>query len=52
MDKGQAGVLRLFTSPLSKEASWLLPFGLFGMALLAIRTRVRWPIAPKHQALA
>ena len=26
---GQAGVLRLFIAPLSKEMSWLLPFGIF-----------------------
>jgi 4-amino-4-deoxy-L-arabinose transferase-like glycosyltransferase len=44
-------VLRLFTAPLSKEASWLLPFGLFGMVLLAFRARPRWPVAPKHQAI-
>ena len=48
---GRAGALRLFTAPLSKEISWLLPFGLFGMVLLAARTRPRWPIARKHQAL-
>jgi 4-amino-4-deoxy-L-arabinose transferase-like glycosyltransferase len=48
---GQPGVLRLFTPPLSKEASWLLPFGLFGALILAFRSRLRWPIAPKHQAV-
>ena len=48
---GQAGPLRLFTAPLSKEASWLLPFGLFGAVLLAFRARPHWPLAPKHQAM-
>jgi len=36
--------------PLSKEASWLLPFGLLSLALLAASTRPRWPLAPAHQA--
>lgn len=44
-------VLRLFTTPLSKEVSWLLPFGLFSMVLLLVRTRWRWPLDPKHQAV-
>lgn len=48
---GQAGPLRLFTVPLSKEASWLLPFGIFGGLLLAARSRPRWPLAREHQAL-
>jgi 4-amino-4-deoxy-L-arabinose transferase-like glycosyltransferase len=48
---GQPGLLRLFTTPLSKEVSWLLPFGLFTIALLAFRQRIHWPIEPKHQAL-
>jgi 4-amino-4-deoxy-L-arabinose transferase-like glycosyltransferase len=47
---GQAGPLRLFTTPLSKEVSWLLPFGLFSAVLLAFRTRLRWPIAQHHRA--
>ncbi len=42
---GQAGLLRLFTPPLAKEVSWLLPFGLFSVVLLAFRTRLRWPLA-------
>ena len=48
---GQAGPLRLFTVPLAKEASWLLPFGLFSAVLLAFRTRLRWPIARRHSAV-
>ena len=47
---GRAGVLRLFSAPLSKEASWLLPLALWG-ALLLLRGRLSWPIASRHQAL-
>ena len=49
---GLAGPLRLFTAPLSKEVSWLLPIALFGAILLLFRERIRWPITAKHQALA
>ena len=50
LNTGQPGALRLFTAPLSKEASWLLPFGLFSVLLLLLRARLRWPLDPKHQA--
>ena len=50
-DTGRAGPLRLFIPPLSKEVSWLLPFGIVSAILLAVGTRLGWPIAPKHQAL-
>jgi 4-amino-4-deoxy-L-arabinose transferase-like glycosyltransferase len=36
MDFGTAGTLRLFTEPLVGEASWMLPFGLAGLIVLAI----------------
>lgn len=48
---GQPGALRLFTAPLSKEVSWLLPFGLFSAGLVLAGTRLRWPLAVEHQAL-
>jgi 4-amino-4-deoxy-L-arabinose transferase-like glycosyltransferase len=48
---GQAGPFRLFTSPLSKEMSWLLPVGLMGMALLLAGARLKWPLSSKHQVL-
>jgi 4-amino-4-deoxy-L-arabinose transferase-like glycosyltransferase len=51
MNTGQPGILRLFTSPLSKEVSWLLPFGMLSMLVLAFRTRLHWPLEPDHQAL-
>ncbi len=43
--------MRLFVAPLSKEVSWLLPFGIFSVLLILFGTRLRWPIKPKHQAL-
>jgi 4-amino-4-deoxy-L-arabinose transferase-like glycosyltransferase len=46
---GQAGLLRLFTAPLSKEVSWLMPFGLVGALVVAFRARPRWPLAARHQ---
>jgi 4-amino-4-deoxy-L-arabinose transferase-like glycosyltransferase len=50
MDFGSAGTLRLFSQPLAGEASWLLPFGLGGLVLLAL---VLWkrPFDEKHAAL-
>ena len=36
MDFGTVGTLRLFSEPLVGEASWLLPFGLAGLIILAI----------------
>jgi 4-amino-4-deoxy-L-arabinose transferase-like glycosyltransferase len=48
---GTAGILRLFIAPLSKQASWLLPFGLLSMLLLIFTSRLRWPLEPKHQAV-
>jgi 4-amino-4-deoxy-L-arabinose transferase-like glycosyltransferase len=36
MDFGTAGTLRLFTQPLSDEASWLLPFVLGGLAVIGL----------------
>ena len=41
MNTGQPGVLRLFSVPLSKEMSWLLPFGILSVLLLAGVPRLR-----------
>ena len=49
-DIGTAGPRRLFIAPLSKEVSWLLPFGVISMILLAA-SRWKWPFTRKHQAL-
>jgi 4-amino-4-deoxy-L-arabinose transferase-like glycosyltransferase len=48
---GQPGALRLFTGEMSNQISWLLPFGLFSVALLLFRSRLRWPVSEKHQAV-
>ncbi len=50
-ETGRPGLLRLIVPPLSKEASWLLPLGLFGALLLVFRARLHWPVALKHQAV-
>lgn len=48
---GTPGALRLFIPPLSKETSWLLPFGIISLVLLTVGPRWQWPITSKHQAL-
>ena len=50
MDFGTPGTLRLFTTPLVGEASWLLPFTLLG---LTVAGAVLWkiPLDNKHIAL-
>jgi 4-amino-4-deoxy-L-arabinose transferase-like glycosyltransferase len=47
---GQPGPFRLLTGALSNELSWLLPLGLFSIALLVFLNRLRWPIGLEHQA--
>ena len=47
---GQAGALRLFIPPLSKEAGWLLPLALICLALLLVSRRFTWPLGRQHQA--
>jgi 4-amino-4-deoxy-L-arabinose transferase-like glycosyltransferase len=47
---GQAGVFRLFTTPLANEISWLLPFGLAAAGLLVFSGRIRFPLSREHQA--
>jgi 4-amino-4-deoxy-L-arabinose transferase-like glycosyltransferase len=51
MGTGQAGLWRLFVPPLSKEASWLLPFAILCALLLIISSRPSWPISRPHQAV-
>ncbi len=50
MNTGNPGALRLFIPPLSKETSWLFPFGIMTIILLSV-SRWHWPLAPRHQAL-
>jgi hypothetical protein len=45
-----AGTLRLFTQPLVGEASWLLPFGLGGLVVLALALWKR-PLDEKHASV-
>jgi len=47
----QASIFRLFVAPLNREMSWLLPFGLFSLILVAVVARWRWPLGAEHQAL-
>ena len=47
---GQAGPLRLFIPPLSKEAGWLLPIGVFSLILLVVSTPITLPVRSQHQA--
>ncbi len=48
---GEAGVMRFFEAPLSKEASWLLPFAVVAALLLLFRRRLTWPVSPRRQFL-
>jgi 4-amino-4-deoxy-L-arabinose transferase-like glycosyltransferase len=48
---GAKGIQRLFTYPLDKEVSWLLPLGIFGGLALLFSARPRWPLSSNHQAL-
>jgi 4-amino-4-deoxy-L-arabinose transferase-like glycosyltransferase len=41
---GQTGIARLFIAPLSKNVSWLLPFGLISLLLLLIGGKVKYPL--------
>jgi 4-amino-4-deoxy-L-arabinose transferase-like glycosyltransferase len=50
MDFGTAGTLRLFTQPLVGEASWLLPFALGGLFVLAIALW-KQPFDEKHASV-
>jgi 4-amino-4-deoxy-L-arabinose transferase-like glycosyltransferase len=48
---GTAGVFRLFTTPLANEISWLLPFGLFAVALVTVSSRLRLPLGTQHKGV-
>ena len=43
-ETGSPGVLRFFTSPLSKQMSWLLPFALISVLLALFGSRIQFPI--------
>jgi len=51
-ETGQPGVLRFFTSPLSKQMSWLLPFALISILLALFSSKIKLPIESSvHKAL-
>lgn len=51
-ETGNPGVFRFFTSPLSKQMSWLLPFALISILLALFGSRIQLPVeAGIHKAL-
>jgi 4-amino-4-deoxy-L-arabinose transferase-like glycosyltransferase len=50
-ETGEPGVLRLFEVPLVDEASWLLPFALFGILLVLAFLGWQWPLSNPHLGL-
>lgn len=48
---GVASIFRLFVAPLNREMSWLLPFGLFSLVVIAVLARWQWPLGGEHRAL-
>lgn len=43
-ETGEPGVFRFFLNPLGAEMSWLLPFALFSLIVLALQSRIKLPI--------
>ena len=50
-ETGDPGLLRLFNHQLAGQISWLLPLAGLGLVVAAWQTRVRFPLARRHQAL-
>ncbi|MFN8432905.1 MAG: glycosyltransferase family 39 protein [Anaerolineales bacterium] len=51
-ETGSPSVLRFFTSPLSKQMSWLLPFALISVLIALFSSRIQLPIVSGvHKAL-
>lgn len=51
-ETGSPGVLRFFTSPLSKQMSWLLPFALISILLAMFGSKIQLPVESGiHKAL-
>jgi len=48
---GAAGPLRLFNSALGGQVSWLIPLAILGLIAAAWRTRIRFPLDKRQQAL-
>ena len=43
-ETGSPGVFRFFLAPLGAEMSWLLPFALFSLAVLAFQSKIKLPV--------
>lgn len=43
-ETGEPGLFRFFLAPLAAEMSWLLPFALFSLIVLALQSRIKLPI--------
>lgn len=43
-ETGEPGLFRFFLAPLAAEMSWLLPFALFSLVVLALQSRIKLPI--------
>jgi 4-amino-4-deoxy-L-arabinose transferase-like glycosyltransferase len=51
-ETGSPGVFRFFAQPLSKQMSWLLPFGLISVLIVLFASRIKLPIeSGAHKAL-
>lgn len=51
-ETGSPGIFRFFTSPLSRQMSWLLPFALISVFLALFASRIQLPIeSGVHKAL-
>jgi 4-amino-4-deoxy-L-arabinose transferase-like glycosyltransferase len=51
-ETGSPGILRFFTSPLSKQMSWLLPFALISVLLALFGSKIQLPVESGiHKAL-
>lgn len=51
-ETGSPGIFRFFTSPLSKQMSWLLPFALISVLIALFGSRIQLPIESGiHKAL-
>jgi 4-amino-4-deoxy-L-arabinose transferase-like glycosyltransferase len=48
-ETGQPGLFRLFQPPLANEMSWMLPFALISILLLAFSGRLHLPVENKSQ---
>jgi 4-amino-4-deoxy-L-arabinose transferase-like glycosyltransferase len=43
-ETGNPGVFRFFTAPLGAEMSWLLPFALLSLVVIALQSRIKLPV--------